>query len=146
MIKLSRRLLHLLTQKIKCGDFFGPSVISVEVNIVTDGVCGPKSTNATRDEKIFRCNAFKEFLRIIKKFARLFADLRVFEDRWVTATQFPRMKERRPVDIFDQIAHRDRYFSRSINAHSEKFGFGRRVATPIDQRSICARLLERQQL
>ena len=61
------------------------------MNVVADGVCGPKSVNAARDQEIFRCNALKEFLRIIEKFARLFAHLWVVEDRRVTATQFPRM-------------------------------------------------------
>src|SRR4029077_18845106 len=104
MIELCRRLLHLLTQKIKSGDFFSPGVISVDMNIVADGICGPKSVNAARDQEIFRCNALEEFLRIIEQLARFFAHLWVVEDRRVTATQFPRMKKRRPVDVFDQIA------------------------------------------
>src|SRR5262249_42912198 len=115
MIKLSRRLLHLLTQKIKRGDFFTAGVVSVDKKVVTCGVGGPKSVNAARDEKIFRCDALKEFLGIIKKFARFLADLWVVENRRVTATQFPRVKKRRPIDVFDQIAHCDRYFPRNIN-------------------------------
>src|SRR5947207_10771550 len=103
MIELCRRLLHLLTQKIKRGDFFSAGVVSVNMNVVADGVCGPKSVNAARDEEIFRCNALEEFLCIIKKFARFFAHLWVVKDRRVTPAQFPRMKERRPVDVFDQI-------------------------------------------
>src|SRR6266550_9065701 len=94
MIELSRRFLHLLTQKIKRGDFFSANVISVDMNVVADGVCGPKSANAVRDQQIFRCNTLKEFLRIIEKFARFFADLWVVENRRITATQFPRMKKR----------------------------------------------------
>src|SRR5205814_7170574 len=108
MIELCWRLLHLLTQKIKRGDFFSAGVISVNMNVVADGVSGPKGVNAARDQEIFRCKALEEFLCIIEKFARFFAHLWVVEDRRVTATQFPRMKERRPVDILDQIAHRDR--------------------------------------
>src|SRR5262245_66654527 len=107
MIELAQRLLHLLTQKIKCGDFFSTGVISVHMNIVTDGVCGPKSVNAARDQEIFGRNTLKEFLRIIEKFARFFAHLWVVEDRRVTAQQLPRMKKRRPVGIFDPIADRD---------------------------------------
>src|SRR6266550_5160108 len=95
MIELSRRFLHLLTQKIKRGDFFSANVISVDMNVVADGVCGPKSVNAVRDQEIFRCNAPKEFLRIIEKFASLFAHLWVIENRRITATQFPRSEERR---------------------------------------------------
>src|SRR4029077_10645664 len=128
MIELSSRLLHLLTQKIKRSDFFSADVISVNLNIIPDGVGRPKSVNAARHQEIFRRNALKEFLRVSKKFARFFADLWVVENRRVTATQFPRVKERRPVDVFDQIAHRN--FTRSINAPSEKFGFRREVTFP----------------
>src|SRR4029077_14062956 len=71
-------------------------------------VCGPKSVNAARDQEIFRCNALEEFLRIIEKFARFFAHLWVVEDRRVTATQFPCMKKRRPVDVRNKIAHCER--------------------------------------
>src|SRR5882724_1884232 len=134
MIELSRRFLHLLTQKIKCGDFFSANVISVDMNVVADGVCGPKSINAARGQEIFRCNALEEFLRIIEKFASLFAHLWVIENRWITATQFPRMKKRGPVDVRNEIVHDDRYFPRSIYPPSEKFGFRRHIAAPIDRR------------
>src|SRR5678816_881454 len=94
MIELCRRLLHLLTQKIKRGDFFSASIISVNMNVVADGVCGPKSVNAARDQKIFRCNALEEFLRITEKFASLFAHLWVIENRRITATQLTQIKKR----------------------------------------------------
>src|SRR4051812_16215610 len=146
MIELCRRLLHLLTQEIKRGDFFSAGVISVDMDVVADGVRGPQSVNAARDQEIFRCNALEEFLRIIEKLTRLFAHLWVIEDRRVTATQFPGMKERRPIDIRNKIAHCERDAlgniaeifrraagngtraacapqTRSVNAHSEKFGF-----------------------
>src|SRR6516165_599484 len=146
MIELSRRLLHLLTQKIKDGELFSPRLISVEMNVVTDGVCGPKSVNTARDQQIFGGNALKEFLCVIEKFARFFADLWVIKNRRVTAAQFPRMKERRPIDVFDQIAPGDRYFFRAINPHPEKFRFRWDVPIPIDRCSIGTRLLKRQQL
>src|SRR6185503_19091572 len=107
MIKLSSRLLHLLTQKIKGGDFFSAAVVSINMNVIADCVCGPESVNTARDQEIFRRNARKEFLRIGEKFARLVADLWVIENSRITATHFPRMKKRRPVDVFDQIAHCD---------------------------------------
>src|SRR4029078_597115 len=105
MIELTGRLLHLLTQKIKGGDFFSAVLVSVNINVVANGICGPKSINAARYQKIFRCNALKEFLRISEKFARLFTDLCVIEKRRVTSTQFPRMKKRRPVDVRNKIPH-----------------------------------------
>src|SRR4030095_6281575 len=106
MIELARRLLHLLAQKIKRGDFFTANVVSMDMNVVADGACGPKSVTPARNQEIFRCNAPEEFLRIIENFACLFADLWIVENRRVSPTQFPRMKKRRPVDVFDQIAHR----------------------------------------
>src|SRR5436305_361470 len=107
MVELCRWLLHLLTQKVKSRDFFGAGVIRENMNVVADRVSGPKCVDAPRDEKIFRCDPLKHFLRIIEKFARLFADLWIIENRRVTATQFPRMKKRRPVDVFDQNTHRE---------------------------------------
>jgi hypothetical protein len=101
VIKLSSRFLHLLTQKIKRGDFFGAGVIRVDINVIADGVSGPESVNATRNQEIFRCNAFEKFLCLVEKFARLFADLRVVENRRISATQFPRVKKRRPINVFD---------------------------------------------
>src|SRR5262245_28732792 len=107
MIELSGRFLHLLTQKIKRGDFFTANVVSMHMNIVADSVCWPKSVNDPRNQESFRCDAPKEFLSIIEKFTRLFADLCIVENRWVTTTQLPRVKKRRPIDVFDQIAHCD---------------------------------------
>src|SRR3954471_16306735 len=85
MVELTGRLLHLLTQKIKGGDFFSAVLVSVNINVIADGICGPKTINAARCQEIFRCNAVKEFLRIIEKLARLFADLWVIENRRITA-------------------------------------------------------------
>src|SRR5215475_11615231 len=118
MIELVRSLLHLLTQKIKRGYFFSVSVISVKVNVVADGVCRPKSIDPARNQEILCYNPFKELLRIVEKCTRFFSDLWIIENGRVTTAQFPCMKERRPIDILDQITHRDRYFRRSINPHS----------------------------
>src|SRR3954468_10062506 len=101
MVELTGRLLHLLTQKIKGGDFFSAVLVSVNINVVADGICRPKSVNAARCQEIFRCNALKKFLRISEQSARLSADLWVIENRRVTSTQFPRMEKRRPIDVFD---------------------------------------------
>src|SRR5439155_3452901 len=43
-------------------------------------------------------------------FARLFADLWVIENCRVTAAQLPGMEKRRPIDVSNQIAQRDRDF------------------------------------
>src|SRR5262249_41829242 len=108
MIELPARFLHLLTQKIKSGDCFSTGVVSVDTNVIADGVCGPKCVSAARDEKISCCNGLKEFLCIIEQFARLFADLWVVENCRVPPTQFPRMKKWRPIDVRNKIAHCER--------------------------------------
>ena len=57
MIELSNRFLYLLTQKIKRGYLFSADVISVDMNVVSDDVGGPKSAHAARNQQIFRCNS-----------------------------------------------------------------------------------------
>jgi len=54
--------------------------------------------NATRDQQVLRYDPIKKCLRIVEQFVRLFANLGVVENRWITATQFPRVKKRRPID------------------------------------------------
>src|SRR5439155_3934075 len=110
MIELSRRLLHLLTQKIKRGDLFSPRVISVDTNVVANGVYRPESVNRPWGQEIFRYDLRKQLICIVEKFARLFADLWIIENRRVTAAQLPGMEKRRPIDVSNQIAQRDRDF------------------------------------
>src|SRR5439155_2142503 len=110
MIRLSRRFLHLLTQEIKAGDFLRARFVSININIVADSACRPQSMNAARDQQVLRENVIKKCLCIIEQFARLFANFGVVENRRITTTQFPRMKERRPIDEFDEIPERDRDF------------------------------------
>src|SRR5205809_4112283 len=107
MIGLSRRLLHLLTQKIKRRNPFSMDVISINMDIIADGVCRPKRINAARHKEIFRYDLFKKLLRIIEKLAGLFTDLWVVENRRVTAAQLPRMEKRRPIDVGNKITQRD---------------------------------------
>src|SRR5438045_4215145 len=108
MIELSRWFLDLLTQKIKRGELFSARLVSVNFNVVPDGVCWPESVNPAWDQEIFRYDVLQKFLRIVEKFARLFADLRVIENRRVTAAQLPRMEKRRPIDIRNKITQGDR--------------------------------------
>src|SRR5438552_11098651 len=106
MIELACRFLHLLPQKIKRGEPFSSVLLSVKFNVIANGVCRPECINASWRQQIFRHDALKQFLRIIEKFARLIADLRVIENRRVTTTHLPRMKERRPIDVSDKRAQR----------------------------------------
>ena len=135
MIELARRLLHLLTQKIERRDLFGASVISVNDDIVPDRVCRPKCVNAARNQQVFRYDPLKQFLRVIEKFARLFADLRVIENRRMTPPQFPGMKERRPVDVPDKTIESDCRLLGS--ARVSRAGFG----VPPKQTFLAASLL-----
>src|SRR5438132_10815519 len=110
MIRLSRRFLHLRKQEIKAGDFLRARFVSININIVADSACRPQSMNAARDQQVLRENVIKKCLCIIEQFARLFANFGVVENRRITTTQFPRMKERRPIDESDEIPESDREF------------------------------------
>src|SRR5438552_17959386 len=99
MIELPRRLVHLLPQKIECGEFLSSCFISVKIDIVTNGVCRPKSMDAARREQIPCGGLFEEFLLVVEKFARLFADYRILKYRRVTAAQFSEVKEERPANV-----------------------------------------------
>src|SRR5260370_20404734 len=107
MIELTLRFWHMLSKKIKRRNLFTVEVISIDMDIVADGVCGPESVNPAWDQKIFRYDSLKQLICIVEKFARLFADLRVIENRRVTAAQLPRMEKRRPIDVRNKITQRD---------------------------------------
>src|SRR6266545_7716874 len=98
VVELSPRLLNLLTQEIKRGDVFRSRVMSVKIDIIAHRVCWPKSMDASSDQQVVRDDPIKKCLRIFEKFARLFPNFGVVENRWITATQFPRVKKRRPID------------------------------------------------
>src|SRR5438067_3090620 len=103
MIELPRWLVHLLPQKIECGEFLSSCFISVKIDIVTNGVCRPKNVDPASAQQVLRCDLIEKFLRVIKKFARLFANHRILKYRRVTAAQFPYVKEGRPVDVTPEI-------------------------------------------
>src|SRR4029077_11039410 len=106
MIELPCRLLHLLPQKIEHREFLPSRFIAIKIEIVSDGVCRPKGVNTLRGERILHGDLIEKLLRVIEKFARLFADHWIIQYRRVTAAQFPYMKERRPVDVIPKIDNR----------------------------------------
>src|ERR1700730_18161961 len=99
MIRLAGRFLHLLPQKIKRRQLVPAFFVDIKIDIVTRGICGPESKSATRLECLFKNNLVEQFLRVIKKFARLFANYRIVENRRITSAQFPSVKEGRPIDV-----------------------------------------------
>src|SRR4029077_2876229 len=107
MVKLSRWLLHLLAQEIERRKLLCALIVSIKVNIIANGVYPPKRVNTARDQQIFCDDSIEKFLRIVEKFARLFAKLWVFKNRRITAAQFPRVKKRRPIDVLGQRAQRN---------------------------------------
>src|SRR4029077_4625284 len=141
MIRLPRGFLHLLTQKIKRGDFFGALFIGVKLNIIANRICWPKSMNAARDQQVLRDDVIKKCLRIIEQFARLFANLGIVENRRITAAQLPRMKEGGPIDERNQIPDHGSTYARAKELWSR-----RNIAAPIDRSPIRARFIERQQI
>ena len=140
MIELARGLLHLLPQKIEYREFLSSRLIDVKIDIVTDGVCRPKSMDAARSQQILGDNLFEKFLRVVEKFARLFTDHRIIKYRRVTAAQFPDVKEGRPVDVISKVGNR-----RTNCARARELRFRWLVGVPIYRRSICARFFQLQQ-
>src|SRR5204863_7231092 len=140
MIELARGLLHLLPQKIEYREFLSSRLIDVKIDIVTDGVCRPKSMDAARSQQIPGDDLFEEFLRVVEKFARLFTDHRIIKYRRVTAAQFPDVKEGRPVDVVSKV---DNCWTNCTRVHEVR----RRwlAGAPVYRRSICARFFQHQQ-
>ena len=137
---MPRRLVHLLPQKIECGEFLSSCFISVKIDIVTNGVCRPKSMDAARREQIPCGGLFEEFLPVVEKFARLFADYRILKYRRVTAAQFPDVKEGRPVDVVPKIDNRWTNWARAQEVRPRWL-----AGAPVYRRSICARFFQHQQ-
>src|SRR5207237_10752409 len=81
VIRLSGRFLHLLPQEIKGREPARPSSIKIKIDIVPYGIRRPKRVNSARGQQVFSDDLFKKFLRILKKFARLFADYGIIESR-----------------------------------------------------------------
>src|SRR5207249_6683829 len=121
------RLLHLLPQKIKRREFLPSRFIDIKIDIVSDRVCRPKSINPARGQRILHGDLIEKLLRVIKKFACLFADHRIIQYRRVTAAQFPYMKERRPVDV---IPKSDNRWTNS--ARPREFRLWQFVSTPVN--------------
>src|SRR5438105_11381475 len=138
MVKLSRWLLHLLSQKIERRNLLCPIIVSIKIHIIASCVCSPKSVNTARDEQIFCDDPVKKVLRVIEKFPGVFANLRIFKNCGITPAQFPGVKKRRPIDIPDQRPQRKGAYglilsgSRTlVNADPQKFRFRWNIVAPI---------------
>src|SRR2546423_6152948 len=100
----------------------------------------PKSEDAARDERFVGGDLLENFLGVFEQLARLVSDYWIIKDCRISPTQFPNVKERRPIDMFAKIDNRWGEL-----AGAGEFRLRRRVIFPIDRRSIRARLLERDQ-
>src|SRR5678809_28284 len=107
MIPPPRWLLHLLTQKMKCRELLGPGFIGIDFDVIANRSGRPEGINSSGYQSLLRTDSLKKFLGIIEQFTCLFAHHGVIKNRWITATQFPSMKEWRPINVRDQILKRD---------------------------------------
>src|SRR5437588_4524708 len=98
MVELPRRFLHLLAQEKERRQFLGACFISVEDDIISNGMGRPQSMNAARDQETFSNDSIEKCLCIVEQFSRLFAELGIVKNSGISAAQFPRMKKRRPVN------------------------------------------------
>src|SRR5690606_10405029 len=76
----------------------------------------------------------EHLLRLLVQLARRLADDRILEDARVAARELPGLKERRPVDIVDQL--RERVVTQDGDAGLARRG--RRVALPVDLEAALA--------
>src|SRR5437867_13374881 len=93
-----------------------------------------------RDQQVLRDDTTKNCLCIIEEFASFFANLRVVGNSRVTATQFPRMEKRRPIDERNQV-----FKFGYTRADADELRFRREVTDPIDASPVLARLRKCQQ-
>src|SRR5450432_3556193 len=101
MVKLASRFGHLLAKHMKRCQHFGSRLVGIYFNVVPDAVSRPKSINATGGEQFSFDDILEQFLRILKQRTGLLSNLRVIENLRKTPSQFPGMKERRPIDVMD---------------------------------------------
>ena len=80
MVKLAGWLLHLLTKLMEVSDHFGPGLVRVNFDVVTDAVCWPKTVHTLGYQQPAIYNILKQFLGILVKLASLFANLRIIEN------------------------------------------------------------------
>ena len=88
------------------GDF-GAGVVGENHDVLALAVGGEEAADAAELERVGGYDFGEEGLGVVEKFLRLGAAIRIFENRRVAATQFPSVKERRPVDEGNQVAERD---------------------------------------
>src|ERR1700676_3127388 len=98
MICLAGWLWHLLPQEIKRRQLVRSFFVDIKIDIVTSSLGRPKSVKAARREQLILRDFVEQFLGIIKELACLGADRWIVENRRIASTQFPRVKEGRPID------------------------------------------------
>src|ERR1700736_2938346 len=101
MVKLASRFGHLLTKHMKPCQHFGPRLVGIYFNVVPDAVSRPKSINAPGSEQLSFDDILQQFLCILEQRTGLLSHFRIIENLRETPSQFPGMKERRPIDVMD---------------------------------------------
>src|ERR1043166_95868 len=99
-------LLHLLAEEMEFGVYFLSRLIAVEINIIANCVRREEAVNRASLDQFVSDNFSEQFLRVGKKFARLFAVLLVLKNGRIASPQFPRVKERRPIDERSKLRER----------------------------------------
>ena len=94
--------------------------------------------NPSCGERILQGDLIEKLLRVIEKFACLFADHGIIQYRRVTAAQFPYMKERRPVDVIPKSDNRWTDCARPREFRLRQF-----VSTPVNACLVRSSFLQR---
>src|SRR6266446_8588100 len=104
MVELADGFFHLLAQEMKGGKDLCSGFVSVEFDIVANGVGGEEAIDRSHGERFLLDDAAQELLGILEELV----GFGVLQNGRVAATEFPRVEERGPVYERDKILQRNR--------------------------------------
>src|ERR1700732_2868903 len=136
MIKLIRRLCHLLAQHMKSCQHLRTRLVGIQLNVVAYAVRGPEPINTLRDEQPPFHDILEQVLCVLEQLPRLLSDFRIIENLGETPSQLPGMKKRRPIDVTRQFIKR----LRGDHSPSSKFWYIDRRRCPIDRSPALSRI------
>ena len=98
MIILPGGLVHLLAQEMENRQDLRARFVRVNLHVVADVVGREEPINRAGGQQFLTDYVLEQFLRVIEKLSCFAANLRVLKNAGVPPAQFPRMKERRPIN------------------------------------------------
>src|SRR5262249_48109482 len=141
-IRPALALRRLLAQPVKDSNRFLSGLVGKQHDVVAHAVRGPESDRRRRGEWALGNEASQHLLRVLIKAARGDAVFLVAENRRKLPRKLPGRKERRPIDVVDELG--ERIIGEQLRA--EKARPRRRIAGPVEFRRVRPRRFERKAL